>query len=47
MFTSDFSMGRGVLIYVKENFGATDFNVTATYQQHLWCQLRLEEGIIC
>ena len=44
MFTTDLSMGRGILIYVKECLGATDFNITATYKEHVWCQLYLARG---
>ena len=44
MFTSYLSMGRGILIYVKECLGATDFNIIATYKEHVWRQLCLARG---
>ena len=44
LFSSDLNHGRGTLICIKEAIGATDFNITDTYQEYLWCKLSLASG---
>ena len=44
LFSSDLNQGTGILIYIKEALGATDFNIADTYQEYVWCKLSLASG---
>ena len=41
MFSSDLNHGRGILVYVKECLGATDYKLVDPYQEYVWCKLSL------
>ena len=36
--------GRGILLYIKESLGATDYQVNEPFQEHIWCKLSLTRG---
>ena len=44
LFVSDFNQGRGILIYIRETLGVTDFNVIVTCEECAWCKLSLTKG---
>ena len=43
MFSSNMMRGRGILLYIKESLGATDYQVNEPFQ-HIWCKLFLTRG---
>ena len=44
MFSSNMMRGRGILLYIKESLGATDYQVNEPFQEHIWCKLSLTRG---
>ena len=45
MFSSLYmKRGRGILLYIKESLGATDYQVNEPFQEHIWCKLSLTRG---
>ena len=44
MFSSDLNHGRGILVYVKESLGATDYQLVDPNQEYVWCKLSLVRG---
>ena len=45
MFSSNMMRGRGILLYIKESLGATDYQVNEPFQ-HIWCKLSVTRGDI-